>query len=87
MSRDYDPELSKQFMKILIDLSYFNLFLYTNTSSEVLKEINELEDTVKFVQKTQQELNHHLAMTHLYPDIPEYVDNLIIRPKLESKSN
>ena len=87
MSREYDPVRSKQFMKILTDLSYFNLFLYANTSSEALNEINELEDTMKFVQETQQELKQHLAMTYLYPDIPEYVDNLIIHPNLQNKLN
>ncbi len=87
LSREYDLVRSKQFMKILTDLSYFNLFLYINTSSEALNEINELEDTMKFVQETQPELKHHLAMTYLYPDIPEYVDNLIIHPNLQSKSN
>lgn len=87
MSREYDPVQSKQFMKILTDLSYFNLFLYTNASSEALNEINELVDTVKFLKGIQQELKHHFAMTYLYPDIPEYVDNLIIHPNLQNKSN
>jgi len=86
MSREYDPVQSKQFMKILTDLSFFNLFLYTNASSEALNEINELADTIKFVHETQQELRHYFAMTHLYPDIPEYVNNLTIRPDLQNRT-
>ena len=86
MSREYNIKRNKQFMKILTDLSYFNLFLYTNTCSESLKEIDELVDTIKFIQGVNQELKTHFAMTYLYPDIPEYLDNLIIHPNIHNAS-
>ena len=82
---EYDVERSKKIMKALLDLSFFNLFLYTNASAEVLAEINEITDTIKFVMETQQELKNHIEMTNLYPDNPEYLKNLTIFP-IHSKS-
>ena len=75
-----DSLLKKHFMKILTDLAFFNLFVYANSCHDVLTEINELEDTVKFVDSTQKELKRYLTMTYLYPNNPDYLKNLHIQP-------
>ena len=65
VNTEYDAEMSKKFMKILVDLSYFNLFLYVNAGWTVLEDIDELQDTRKFIDQIPSLLKTHYAMTYL----------------------
>jgi len=76
----YNPILSPQFFKTLIDLAFFNLYAFFNASHHVIDSIGELENTKNFIRSVQQELGFYYAMTHLYPDVPEYVENLDLYP-------
>ena len=63
---DYSPEYSNKFMKILTDLSYFNLILQFNAGYKVLEKINELDDTIGFIQQITSQLKTYYAMTNLW---------------------
>lgn len=76
----YDPILSPQFFKILTDLSFFNLYIFFNTSHTAITELNEFVDTQNFIQEVQTELRTFFSMTYLYPDVSEYVESLILYP-------
>ena len=76
----YDPIPSPHFFKILTDFSFFNLYCFFNASFQTINQINELENTKKFIISSQQELESYFAMTHLFPDVPEYMENLVPYP-------
>ena len=78
MSTEYDSELSKQYMKILTDLAFYNLYILFNTSYTIIDEIGESEDTKNFIIDSQEELKTYFEVTHLRPDIPLYLSNLIL---------
>jgi len=77
----YDPVLSPQFFKILTDISFFNLYLFFNASYTAIAELDEIKDTNNFIQETQTELKSFYSMTYLYPDVPEYMENLVLYPE------
>ena len=84
MNEETNSLIYENFMKILVDLTYHNLFVYVNSCSRALREINELEDTLAFVLQTHQELKNYLRMTYLYPDVPEYMKGFEIYPSSRS---
>ncbi len=77
----YDPVMSLQFFKILTDLTFFNLYVFFNAAYFAIHQIKELENTKKFIIDVQQELGSYYAMTHIYPDVPEYIESLILYPQ------
>ena len=77
----YDPIRSPRFFKILTDLAFFNLYIFFNASHQTISKIGESEDTKNFIVNAQQELGSYYAMTHLYPDVQEYIENLILYPE------
>ena len=76
----YDPVMSLHFFKILTDLAFFNLYVCFNATHSAINQITELENTKKFITDAQQELESHYEMTNLYPDVPEYIESLILHP-------
>ena len=79
------PLKDKQFsedeeMKILTDLSFFNLFLMINSQHRILRSLGLLEETKRFILDAQESLKFHLGVTYLYPDKKECWENLILRP-------
>ena len=68
-------------MKILTDLSFFNLFLMVNSQHGILRSLGLLKTAKRFVADAQQSLKHHLEITHLYPDEKEYLEKLVLKPK------
>ena len=77
----YDPIRSPRFFKILTDLAFFNLYIFFNASHQTISKIGESEDTKNFIVNARQELESYYAMTHLYPDVQEYIENLILYPE------
>ena len=77
----YDSEWSPRFFKTLTHLAFFNLYIYFNAAYERINEIGEIPDTISFIRNAQKELKYYFAMTHLYPDVPEYMENLVLYPK------
>ena len=75
-----DAETSKKYMKILIDLSFFNLYVQANTCSDKLVETNEMDDVFGFINSVNNELENYFEITNLYPNNPEYMQNLVIKP-------
>ena len=68
-------------MKVIIDFSFFNLLVGLNTNQRTLQKIGELKNTVNFIKNVQEELQIHLAMTHLYPVHNEYQKKLLYTKK------
>jgi len=81
----YDPVWSPRFFRTLTHLAFFNLYIYFNASYERINEIGELQNTISFIKNVQNELESYFAMTHLYPDEPEYYKNLILYPEKKLK--
>ena len=69
-------------MRLLTELSFFNLFLIINSQQQTLVKINKYDECADFVQKKDRELGHRLTCTNLYPSHREYLDNLHIRPNV-----
>ena len=82
---DTPNPFTKNAMKILTHLTFFNLFLYVNSCWKILQQLNEYVDTRKFVMETHQKLKSHLEMTYLYPDKSEYLEDLVIKPAVRNK--
>lgn len=80
-SIQYDPALHPVMFKLLIDLAFFNLYILFNASYTAINEINEFDNAKNFIINLQMELKNHIAITDLYPNVPEFRDNLILRPK------
>lgn len=80
-SIQYDPILHPVMFKLLIDLAFFNLYILFNASHTAIKEINELENVKNFIMHLQKDLKNHIAITDLYPNVPEFRDNLFLRSK------
>lgn len=68
-------------MKILTDLSFFNLFLMVNSQHRTLRSLGLLEEAERFILDAQESLKFHLGITYLYPDKKECWENLILRPR------
>lgn len=82
-SRDYekyDKRQNKIFATMLLDLSFFNLYIQFNACHEALDEIQEKMDTCKFIINVQQELKSHIQITYFYPTHSEYKQKLILYP-------
>lgn len=77
----YNLKDSTNMMKVIIDLSFFNLLVGLNTNHRTLHKIGELENAVNFVKGVQQELQVHLMMTYLYPDHKEYQKKFVLYTK------
>lgn len=81
----YDPVWSPRFFRTLTYLAFFNLYIYFNAAYERINEIGELQNTISFIKNAQNELGHYFAISHLYPDKPEYYKNLMLYPKKKLK--
>ena len=68
-------------VKILTDLSFFNLFLMVNSQHGTLHSLGLLEEAKRFILDAQKSLKFHLGVTYLYPDKKECWENLILRPR------
>lgn len=66
------PKTKKEYLKMLIDLSFFNLLIMMETYHKVLDEIQELDNTKKFIIKINEELKNHVYCTCFYPDHAKY---------------
>ena len=75
-----DTEIRQRYMKILIDLSFFNLYLQVNACWRVLADINAGKETNDIVYELNAEIKNHFEITYLYPKHPEYIKNLVIQP-------
>ena len=70
-------------MKVLTDLSFFNLFLMFNSQYKTLCELGLMEEAKQFTVDAQQNLKVHMGVTSLYPDKKEYLDVLVLAPRRE----
>ena len=68
-------------MKVLTDLSFFNLFLMFNSQYKTLCELGLMEEAKRFIVDAQQNLKVHMGVTSLYPDKKEYSDILVLAPR------
>ena len=80
--KTYNKQYDEISMKILIDLSFFNLYILFNTCHKELEILEEKIDTHVFITEIQKELKYHLEITSLYPNCPDCIKNLILRPAL-----
>ncbi len=67
------------YTEMLIHLSFFNVLLYANAYAQVLLDINEFDDTKKFIEEVYGELGGFLVGTAMYPDQTTYTSKLKIR--------
>ena len=74
------PSLSGSLAKIITDLSFLNLFLTANSQHRVLSNVGLTQDVERFIGKAWQDLGDLDPLTRLYPDEPEYLENLKIKP-------
>ncbi len=73
-------------MKVLTDLSFFNLFLMFNSQYKTLCELGLMEEAKRFIVDAQQSLKVHLGVTSLYPDKKGYSDILVLAPRRKKRS-
>ena len=76
-------DFQAQCIKILVELSFLNLLLDANAITQALIDIDEFNDTKRFIMKTHDALDGFRVGSALYPDITTYTSNLNI--KLPSK--
>ena len=74
------PSLSRNLAKIITDLSFLNLLLTANSQHRVLGDAGLTRDVERFVGQAWQDLGGLDPHTRLYPDEPEYLENLKIAP-------
>ena len=74
------PSLSRNLAKIITDLSFLNLFLTANSQHRVLSDAGLTQDVERFIGEAWQDLGGLHPVTRLYPDEPEYLENLKIKP-------
>ena len=81
--KDLDQDkLQASFTEMLIHLSFFNVLLYANAYAQVLLDINEFDDTKKFIKGVYGELGElggFLRGTSMYPDRTTYTSKLKIK--------
>ena len=79
-SKDLSPDmLQAELTKTLIHLSFFNVLLYANAYAQALIDINEFDDTKKFIKEVHDELGGFLVGTAMYPDQTTYTSKLKIK--------
>lgn len=81
---EHNYEQSKDILKMLNGLACFNLILYTSACYKSLEEKNELDDTIKFLQKTCSQLKGYPMFQELLPNIPKYLEPLVIHQNWSS---
>lgn len=74
------PELSRSLAKIITDLSFLNLFLTANSQHRVLSDAGLTQDVERFIGQAWQDLGGLDPVTRMYPDKPEYLESLKIKP-------
>ncbi|MYB26420.1 MAG: hypothetical protein F4X32_02825 [Candidatus Dadabacteria bacterium] len=72
-------KLQTRYTEMLIHLSFFNVLLYTNAYAQVLLDMNEFDDTKKFIKEVYDELGGFLRGTSMYPDQTTYTSKLKIK--------
>ena len=78
-ARDYDENRNK-FMKILVDITFVSFFLIASICHEELKQVGEIENTYNFLTNVSEEVGDPYQTTNLFPQKPEYTENLFIQP-------
>ncbi|MXY61725.1 MAG: hypothetical protein F4Y82_06420 [Cenarchaeum sp. SB0665_bin_23] len=68
-----------RYTTMLTGLSFFNVLLYANAYAQVLLDINEFDDTKKFIEEVYGELGGFLVGTSMYPDQTTYTSKLKIK--------
>ena len=71
--------LQARYTEMLTHLSFFNILLYANAYAQVLLDINEFDDTKKFIKEVYDELGGFLRGTSMYPDQTTYTSKLKIK--------
>ena len=75
---DNNLEKEDTYVKILSDLSFFNLYLQINICHNMLLELDEIADAVDFLKNVNEEIAERLAITVLYPQNPAYQKKLVV---------
>ena len=75
-----EPGTRSDAMRLLTELSFFNLFLIINSQKRILVKIDKYGECVDFIKKKDKELGHRFVGTSLYPSHKEYLNNLDIKP-------
>ena len=73
-------ENRSKFTKILADVAFFNFYLLANICHEELNQVGETKDTFDFLTGVNEEIGDLVQITNLYPQRPEYIKNLVIKP-------
>ncbi len=68
-----------RYTEMLTGLSFFNVLLYANAYAQVLLDINEFNDTKKFIEEVYGELGGFLVGASMYPDQTTYTSKLKIK--------
>ena len=76
----HDHRWSGRLAKMITDLSFLNLFLTANSQHRQLSDMGRIQDVERFIYKAWQDLGDLDTLTRLYPDKPEYLKNLKIKP-------
>lgn len=76
----HDPKWSGRLAKMITDLAFLNLFLTANSQHEQLGDLGRMQDVERFICEAWQDLGGLDPLTRLYPNKPEYLENLKIKP-------
>ena len=74
---EHSPKLSRNFMQIITDLSFLNLFLTINSQRRLLDE-RRFAESREFMRKIWKDVGPLSRFAHMYPSKDEYRNNLAI---------